>query len=293
VVQREPSESEKEKLKERVGENYKKYRFETRPDGRELAIGSGHYYMLIRGRQNSFYWRKYNVKRPGGRGFFGRLGDNPPTMDQIGDSINQKEALQSTPLMRLQAMTFSPATPVGKRDSNNKVMGNYFLNSSISMPASVYARTQYCEWLHMHGHGLGGTEGPENLYAGSHAANSHMAAIESAVQEMSKIYPTGITITVMVSTDADYHDERVCSAIALELQLDPEGVYNLMKDKESRMLEFIEYQVAVNQQSVWTETILPFQEGRFDAAQFNILKNRVVNAMQDQPYLITFVPASK
>jgi hypothetical protein len=96
-----------------------------------------------------------------------------------------------------------------------------------------------------------------------------------------------------MSTDADYHDETVCSAIASQLKLDPKDVYNSMKDKESHMFQFIIYQVAVNKKEVWKEPILPFQDGRFDEAQFNQLKQCIVNAMQCQLNSIKSVPESE
>jgi hypothetical protein len=289
VVQREPNKDEKEKLKARVLAKYHEYKFETRTDGRELAIGYCDYYMLIRTGQD-FYWRQYKLKQTTGRGFFGRLGDNPPTMNQIAESHNLKEALQSTLLKNSKSINFTPVTPNKDRDNNNNIMGKYFLNCSRPMSATVYARKVNCEWLHMHSHGLGGDEVPENLYAGSHAANSHMAAIENAVNSAHRMLPNkSITINVMVSTNADHHNEKVCNAIAVDLKLDSKDVCNLMKKRESHMLEFIEYQVAVEKKTVWTERILPFQVGRFDEAQFNKLYQRVIDAILGKPKTIEFV----
>jgi hypothetical protein len=289
VVQREPSDAEKELFRGRVGDAYQNYRFQTLVNGRERAIGVRDYYMLIRPQGGRSYWRKYKLQQTGGRGFYGRLTYNPPGLGQIAENRNLLEVLQETPMARFRQIDFSAARSVGNRDNNNTVMGRYFLNTATPMPASVYALKADCEWLHMQGHGLGGGEVPENLYAGSNAANSQMAAIEGAVQVMRDMYGGAITIRVRVSTDEDYHNEHVCARIAADLGLSAADVYASMKDKESRMIEYIEYSVAVNGESGWTEHILPFQEGRFDEGQFNQLNRRVMEAIQGQQKPIAFV----
>ena len=288
VVQREPTEEEKRLLTARVGEV--PYRFET-VDDRELAFGpTNHYYMLIRPQGGRAYWRKYRLKHTGGRGFYGRLVEAPPSLGAIAAARNEMEVWSHAVSRQIE---FSVASAVHGRENNNRVMGLYFLNGAKPMPASVYAMRPDCEWLHMQGHGLGGHEDPTNLYAGSHGANSQMAAVETALQTMRGIYGGDLTVNIHVITDEDYHSEVVCYRIADLLGLDRLSVYQAMAGKESRMLEYIEYSVAVKGIPVWTEKILPFQERRFDEAQFNQINQRVRDAIQGMNRPIAFVPGGQ
>ena len=284
VVQCEPTDEEKELLAPRIGAI--PYRFKT-VDERELAIGpTNDYYMLIRLQDGRAYWRKYRLKRIGGRGFYGRLVDAPPSLEEIAADINEMDVWSQAACRQID---FSAGVAKRDRDNNNHVMGLYFLDGMRQLPASVYARRPHYEWLHMQGHGLGGVEDPDNLYAGSHGANSHMAAVETALQTMRDIYGNALTVNVRVVADEDYHDRTVCSQIAAMLKLDESDVFHAMFGKESRMLEYIEYRVRVGGERVWTERILAF-ENRFDEGQFNQIRHRVKDAIKGIRSPIAFVP---
>ncbi|MBV9409732.1 MAG: hypothetical protein JO164_12970 [Candidatus Eremiobacteraeota bacterium] len=288
VLQLAPSEAEKQRLRDRLGAAADNYQFRTTDDGTEIAVGVGNtFYRLIRPAGGTSYWRQQKTKRTGGRGFYGRLADAPPSMHDIARNVMEREVLEATPVERFRAIHFDAGASLGNRDDNNRVMGAYFLGAG-SISASVYALRGDCEWLHMQGHGLGGVEVATNLYAGSHGANSEMAAIEGAIQVLNGLYG-GVSVDVQVLTDDDWHTDAHCNAIAAELGLDAAAVRASMQTKESRYLEFITYSVSVNGQEVWSQRILPFQDQRFDEAQFRELNERVRRAIAGQRQLIKFV----
>lgn len=82
-----------------------------------------------------------------------------------------------------------------KRRQQGAAMAKYFEIDGPSLSASDYAGEADWEWLHMQGHALGGLETPENLVAGSHGANTEMAAIEKAVGDFKAAKKIDLDVT--------------------------------------------------------------------------------------------------
>jgi hypothetical protein len=287
VAQRVPSEEEKGLLLTRA---YDFYTYQTKGDV-EFAYGLKGNYRLIRPKSGKAYWRKIKQERRGGRGFYGRLTDKPPTMQEAANYVAMYQAIEQTPGKFFEWTTFMAAKSLGKRKDNNAVMGKYLLGKG-GLSASVYALTSDCEWLHMHGHGLGGDETPDNLYAGSNAANSHMAAIEGALQALRSLPKTVISVDVSIVVNEDHHSPENCVTIVKTLGLEgkeADAAAAALSKAPSRMAEHIIYDVLVDGKSVWTEHIDPFVPGRFDEGTFKQLNLRVMAAIKGKPEPIRFV----
>ncbi|HMG46882.1 MAG TPA: DUF4157 domain-containing protein [Allosphingosinicella sp.] len=287
VVQREATKEEKELLRARVGEAFGTYEFQQR-ENVEFAMGLRDFYQLIRPKSGKPYWRRKSIRRSGGRGFYGRLADKPPTMQELADAKALFDAIQSAPAKFFKHFTFVAETSLGKRKSNNSVMGKHFLGKG-EMPASIYALTGDCEWLHMQGHGLGGSETPANLFAGSNNANSHMAAVETAVQVLRTLPKTQVDVEVSIQLDEDYHTPETCTKIAGALNLDPGTVYASMAKLESRKPEYIRYTVLIDNKTVWSEGIPALSAGRFDEGLFKKLQSAVIASVKPKLEPIKFV----
>ncbi|KRC81055.1 hypothetical protein [Sphingomonas sp. Root241] len=290
VVQREATAAEKQKLQTRVGAAYANFEFRTL-DGVEYASNAGQEFRLIRFKSGASQWRKMPRQHIGGKSFYGRLGDEPVTMAQAGILAADKQMWQNAPASA-PAKAFVPKFSQGNRDNNNKVMGDYLLDGLAPLSASTYARKPYYEWLHMQGHGLGGGETEDNLYAGSHAANSHMAAIEIAAQKLPVSVRPLITLTCEPSVDAKYHTEGVCTAIANDLGKPADEVIQLMQGTSSRMLQYLFFSISLNGTQVLREGVDAQQGGAFDAHWFETLGKVAALAMGGKPNPVPFVPAS-
>jgi hypothetical protein len=291
VLQRAPTEAEKQKLQARVGAAYPNYQFRT-VDGVEYASNAGQEFRLIRFKTGASQWRKVPRQHIGGKSFYGRLGDNPVTMAQSGAMAADKQMWGNAPDSGAPAKAFVPKFAIGARENNNKVMGEYFLDGLAPLSASTYAQSQHYEWLHMQGHGLGGGETEDNLYAGSHAANSHMAAIETAAQKLPVSVRPSITLTCQPIVDAAYHSDAVCTAIANDLGKAPDEVIQLMRGTSSRMLHYLFFTVSVNGKEVLHEGVNAQEPGAFDAAWFEKLQKVASTVMSGNQQSIAFVPAS-
>ena len=287
VVQCVLTQQELDALKKKAGPAFANLTFKTLPNNKEVAIGPKVSYKLLRTVRGP-RWHKIKKKKKGGKGFYGRLGDKPASMEEIAKERSYLKEEMDKPESQFTNINFAAAKSVGKRDQNNQVMGKYFLGKG-DMPASTYALTPNCEWLHMRGHGLGGKETPDNLFAGTHAANSHMAAVETAIQEMYSTYKNALTVEARLSVNEDYHNQHYCTKIASELKLDPAWVYAQMKNVKSRLLTLVVYSVSVNGKLVMQEPVDPFEPGLFDEKQFDKLKKEALEAIKGTPSKMDFV----
>ncbi|MDV3458624.1 DUF4157 domain-containing protein [Sphingomonas sp. HF-S4] len=291
VIQREPTDAEKQKLAAKVGLAYPNFQFRT-VDGVEYAASPKEEYRLIRFQNGTIHWRTVPRKHIGGKSFYGRLGDNPLTMSDVGARTVERQMWEDAPYTGAPAKTFVPQSSIGDRDNNNKVMGDYFLDGLAPMPASIYARTPNYEWLHMQGHGLGGGETEDNLYAGSHAANSHMAAIETAAQKLAVSVRPSVRLTCTPIVDEHYHSDELCTQIANDLGKSPDQVIALMQGATSRKLRHLFFAISLDGKEVWKESIDATQSGAFDAKWFEQLQKSTSLVMSGQPRIMSFVPAS-
>lgn len=104
-----------------------------------------------------------------------------------------------------------------------------------SLSASAYANAAGYEWLHLRGHGLGGAEEATNLVAGSHGANTEMAAIEIVLQQFS-----GKDIKYSVQATCE-NNTLLALFIEMVVFLDGKNIYSRKIDARRSTMYEIEY----------------------------------------------------
>jgi hypothetical protein len=170
----------------------------------------------MRDNGNVRWWQPVRKKKGvGGYSVYMRTPDVPLTLQDIASAKNTMDAYEDDvswgvfeegPVVDVVAQA-NPKT----RDQQGTVMAKHFgqaallaanCNNKYYLGASEYAGEEDWEWLHMQGHSLGGQESAANLVAGSHGANTEMAAIESAVGRFmgSKSIRLAVTPSLEIAT---------------------------------------------------------------------------------------------
>lgn len=232
----------------------------------KLVDSRGRQWRLFLSRNQVYFWRKF--KKPKGKGnsnfsMHMRVDHGAMTMQGIADNANNK--LRALDLAGYSAVPMATAmNETGrnsdKRESQGGVMFKFFkqiadtgkntnappLNAitpdharvAISrsqnnyLGASGYVNDSNYEWLHLQGHGLGGTEVASNLVAGSHGANTEMAAIEMVLQQFSDSKPGLRFMTV-----ADCYPGTLWAiAIRMEVELDGTPIFARNIDANRKVL---------------------------------------------------------
>ncbi len=250
-------------------------------EDRSWLVGPGPTYQYIEYKDRPNEWRK-TKKGPFkllGAGLMGRMVNSPASAFTIAKSWLGLTTEEIYALGRWKAYenTSIPAPPrIDDPGSNQDIMGRYFLVPASPLKANYYAQRQDCEWLHMHGHGLGGPNSPDNLFAGGHNANSQMLAIESVLKEAIPMAGLGATGKVQWRTMPNYHTAANCKDIADAVtNLDGKPVnipatQALMGTRTSRLLTYLHYSVTSNKGS-FSLAIDPQAAGRLDLAAYDAI----------------------
>ncbi|NUT87636.1 hypothetical protein HNO91_14470 [Pseudomonas corrugata] len=231
--------------------------------------GRGWYLMRNRPHSSLYHWRKiFRAKRKGG-GFHMtmRLEREQPSMHQIAADWNHRQwAVDESGYsnMSLEQALVGTGRNADKRKSQGSVMAKFFvavangtafgllpplssvtvedarraveLIESGSLSASRYAVRDDQEWLHLRGHGLGGREEPSNLVAGSHGANSEMAAIEMVLQQFDGKRP----LTYSVKADC-IPGTLISTLITMEVLLNGTRIFSQVINAARLRLSLSEY----------------------------------------------------
>ena len=169
---------------------------ETDDKGRVwLNDEKGHRWLLRTSSLGNDYWWPV-PKGKSKRGFVMYMRTVPGSMSMSGlaEQKNMIEALSWSIEDDEKSVMATAAPNPAKRMQQGTQMAKYFGADAVRtannsgngsyISASTYAGEDGWEWLHLHGHGIGGLETPDNLVAGSHGANTEMAAIECAVKKV-------------------------------------------------------------------------------------------------------------
>lgn len=157
---------------------------------------------------NDYWWPLRKKKAEKGFHMGMRTSKESPTLEKLADQKNMKDILEWYPEDDDMTILVTPASNPKKRDQQGTAMAKFFgaeevkkankNNNGSYISASTYAGEEGWEWLHIQGHSIGGFEKPENLVAGSHGANTAMAAIESAVGKFMGTCPFQIRVSAVV-----------------------------------------------------------------------------------------------
>lgn len=190
----------------------------TDEKGRHWLVDStGKRWFLNTSRAGKDYWQfvPKGKGKSGGYNVSMRTTDAQLTMQDIANYKNTMDAYMHDYAWGVikegkPVLANAVNNPV-KREQQGTVMARYFGSEAVKsakgdnnasyLSASDYAKEKDWEWLHMHGHSLGGAESPVNLVAGSHGANTEMAAIESAVSKFMNSHNIALKVTPLLETD--------------------------------------------------------------------------------------------
>jgi len=251
------------------------FRFESTPGGNgaqgRLVDSKGRGWHLFRNAPGSllYHWRRMRRGKRKGGGFnmAMRLVREEPSMFHIAADWNHRQwaidesGYRSVPLE--QALVDTARNPEARK-SQGSVMAKFFadvaanrtahlppplnaittgearralaLCESGSLSASQYTGRKDQEWLHLRGHGLGGREEPSNLVAGSHGANSEMAAVEMVLQQFDGKRP----LTYTVKADC-FAGTLVSIVIIMKVQLNGTEIYQHVIATTRERLSMWEY----------------------------------------------------
>jgi hypothetical protein len=123
------------------------------------------------------------------------------------------------------------------------------------LSASAYTSRKDQEWLHLRGHGLGGSEEPGNLVAGSEGANSEMAAVEMVLQQFDGKRP----LTYSVKADC-FPGTLISIVIVMKVQLNGQQIFQQTIDPTRERLSMWEY--AQIQDELVNRIVTDGREGR-------------------------------
>jgi hypothetical protein len=271
------------------------FKFESLPDGNgaqgRLVDAKGRAWYLFRNRPGAdlYHWRRrVKARRKKGSGFdmAMRLTRGDLSMYQIAADFNHRQwaidaaGYRNVPLEQALVGT---ARNREARQSQGTVMAKFFtdvvagrtaalappLNSITreeaeralalcekgSLSASRYTGREDQEWLHLRGHGLGGREEPSNLVAGSHGANSEMAAIEMVLQQFDGKRP----LTYSIKADC-FHGTLISIVIVMAVQLNGKEIYHHVIATTRERLSAMEY--AQIQDELVNRIVTDGREGR-------------------------------
>jgi hypothetical protein len=241
-------------------------------NGRSFLIGLHYVKELIVDRNGRRYWRKTIALKPtGGQGPYARFTGTPRSAVEMLRLYfkfrkHQAFALIGAQINRIAPIVVGAATPI---QSPGKVMADYFLPGIVSyLSAADYALEPDYQWLHMHARGLGGSYNQGNLFAGSHAANSHMIALEDVLKATSGTFAA--TGSATWSCVANHHAAR-CNDIAAAISRPPAQVCAAMAVKPSHRLSHVTYSVQTPL-GRYSEDIDPDQQGRFSFQEFKSIR---------------------
>jgi hypothetical protein len=231
--------------------------------------GRGWYLMRNRPDSNLYHWRRIvrTRRKRGGFNMAMRLVRDEPTLFQIAADWNQRQwAINASGYrsLSLDQAEMGTGRNTTARKSQGSVMAKFFLAvangtasgltpplstvtrehaietlnlcTSGSLSASEYTGRHDQEWLHLRGHGLGGKEEAGNLVAGSHGANSEMAAIEMVLQQFDGKRP------LTFSVKADCFDGTLLSiVIIMKVELSGTCIYHHTIAANRERLSQLEY----------------------------------------------------
>jgi hypothetical protein len=250
-------------------------------EDRSWLLGPGPTYQYVEYTDRDNQWRK-TKKGPFkllGAGLMGRMVNSPASAFTIAKSWLElkTEEIWALGMRRGYEETSIPAPPrVSEAGSNQDIMGRFFLVPARPLSANCYALRRDCEWLHMHGHGLGGPNSPDNLFAGGHNANSQMLAIENVLKEARPLAGLGAQGKIQWLTKPNYHTAQNCQDIADAVNNFGGGGVNVpatqahMATMDSRLLTYLHYGVSSNRGS-FSLAIDPCAPGRLDLAAYETI----------------------
>jgi hypothetical protein len=223
-----------------------------------LVDAKGRAWYLFRNRPGAdlYHWRRRVVKakrkKGGGFDMAMRLTRGEPSMYQIAADWNHRQwAIDAAGYrnVSLEQALVGTARNREARKSQGSVMGKFFADVAAhgtahlpaplntitreeaeralalcekgSLSASLYTGREDQEWLHLRGHGLGGREEPSNLVAGSHGANSEMAAVEMVLQQFDGKRP----LTYSVKADC-FPGTLISIVIVMTVHLNGSDIYH-------------------------------------------------------------------
>ncbi|HEY4351406.1 MAG TPA: hypothetical protein VGN31_09270 [Paraburkholderia sp.] len=234
------------------------------------AKGRGWFVRKNRGNSDLYHWCKVARSKKKGGGNFNmamRLERTAPTLSRIAADLNHRQRaieMAGYQNLSLEHAMLDTVRNTGARQSQGSVMAKFFqsvadgtargltaplntisrehaqkavtLCENGSLSASRYMDLPGQEWLHLRGHGLGGTEEAGNLVAGSHGANSEMAAIEMVLQQFSATK----SLTYSVRADC-LAGTLLCVAIVMQVQINGQRIFDRTIAPTRERLSQIDY----------------------------------------------------